>query len=166
MKKTKTAKLDLKEKNKNIVENKVGKLLCIILKEGKGSEWVWLDEHEEKFSVDSNTYFKQDSGTYINGIQRMLVYLEGISLPIHHGYIQHEEIKKVTKDKKTGKTKTVTIKKIKGLKFDSKVIDIILNRNLADEFTKTHMDLPNLMIIVIVIAGLLVGIINIGMWFA
>jgi len=146
--------------NKNKVKQVKKSILCIVLKEGKGSEWIWLKEKDDKFSLDGNTYFKVDDGTYIKNTMRMLVYLEGISLPIHHGYIEREEVEKIIKDRDTGQEKTIQINKIKGLNFDSKVIDMLLNRNLADEFTKQHLDLPNLAIIILLIVNVLTSIIG------
>jgi hypothetical protein len=147
------------------IKNKLGEILCIVLKEGKGSKWIWLDESENKFSLDENTYFKVDEGTYLKDRIRLMVYLEGISLPIHHGHIEKEEVTRDILDKDTGKTKKLTIQKIKGLNFDSKVIDILLNRNLADEFTKQHVDLPNLIIIILLIGILITNLITIGLFF-
>jgi len=159
-----------KLKNAKLINIKLNEkkrsMLCIILKEGKGSKWRWLDDNEDEFSIDGNTYFKQDEGTYLNGYIRIMVYLEGISLPVNHGLIEHEELEKTVKSKVTGKEKKVKVTKIKGLKFDSKIIDMMLNRGLTDAFTKQHMDLPNLAIIILLIASLIVGIINIAMWFA
>jgi len=151
--------------NNEVVKPKLGNILCIILKEGKGAKFRWLHDNDERFSVDGNTYFLVDDGTHIRGRLRIVVYLEGISLPIHHGYIKKESVKRSYTDRDTGKEKSVTISKIKGLNFDSNVIDMLLNRNLADEFTKNHVDLPNLIIILLLIIGLIVGVINIGMWF-
>lgn len=132
-------------------------ILCLILKEGKGSSWVWVNDSFERFSFNDNTYFKQDEGTYQKDNLRFLIFLEGISMPMHHGYIERETIKKLFTDKNTGKEKSIDITKIKGLKYDSKAIDMLLNRHLADEFTKQHMDLPNLAIIVLLILNLIIS---------
>ena len=53
---------------------------------------------------------------------------------------------------------------VKGL-YDSGLIDMLLNRHLADVFTKVHMDLPNLLLTVLLIVTVAVGFVNIGMWF-
>ena len=42
---------------------------------------------------------------------------------------------------------------------------MLLNRNLADQFTAQHIDLPNLLIIVLLIVNVAFGMVNIGMWF-
>jgi len=158
MKKAKTNRtVNVKQKKNNI--------LCIILKEGKGTKWVWLPEKDDRFSYDGNTYFRTDEGTYQEGYIRLMIYLEGVSLPIHHGYIEKETKTVTIKNRETGENEEHSISKIKGLKFDSKVIDIFLNRGLADEFTKQHMDLPNLIIIIILIANLITNLITIGLFF-
>lgn len=148
---------ELKKVGKGGLKYKAGRILCIILHEGKGSTWYWLDESQERFSVNDNTYFKQDAGTYVKDAVRFCIYLEGISLPIHHGYIDRETVTTTFKDKDTGEDKTVEINRIKGLKFDSKIIDILLNRHLADVFTKQYMDLPNLVIIILLVLNVILG---------
>jgi len=152
-----------KKRNKPKIEE--DKILCIILKEGKGSKWKWISDNVESFSLDENTYILTDDGTHIEKLFRFMVFLEGVSLPLHHGYIEKEEVEREIVDADTGKKTKITISKIKGLKFDSKVIDMFLNRHLADEFTKEHMDLPNLAIVILLIFNLLLAIANIGMWF-
>lgn len=169
----------IKIRRKDLVKgkelNKIGKsglksrkrrILCIILHEGKGSTWYWLNETQELFSINENTYFKVDAGTYLKDVVRFMIFLEGVSVPIHHGYIEREEITKEIEDKDTGKNKKYRFWKIKGLNFDSKVIDILLNRHLADEFTKQHMDVPNLVIIILLCVTLIIGFVNIGLHFA
>lgn len=150
---TSSGKIKVKKKN----------ILAILLIEGKGCDFVWLNQDQERFTYNQNTYFKQDQGTYIYGKKRMrvAVYLEGISVPIHHAYIEKEKVEREIINRDTGKTEKVFISQIKGLKFDSAVIDMLLNRHLADEFTKQHMDIPNLILIILMVVVLILGIINI-----
>jgi len=147
------------------LKNEKNKILCIILKEGKGSVWRWINENEDRFSIDGHTYFKTDEGTYQKRLIRFMMYLEGISMPMHHGYIEKESEIITIRNKETGKEELHKMTKIKGLKFDSKIIDIFLNRGLADEFTKQHMDLPNLIIILLLIFNLITNIACIGLFF-
>lgn len=157
----------IKKKYLTKVKVKKGHILCIILHEGKGSTWYQLDEIYDRFSVNENTYFKVDDGTYQKDHRtRFMIYLEGISLPIHHGYIQREEVYKEIINPDTKEKKLFRIFKIKGLNFDSKVIDILLNRHLADEFTKNHLDLPNLVLLILVVVTLIVSVIGVGVQFA
>ena len=72
-------------------------ILAIVLHEGKGSSWRWVKRYENNFSVGGHTYFVVDGGTYINDDLRFIVYLEGISTPIHHGFVKYEtEKRKIT----------------------------------------------------------------------
>jgi len=157
---------EVKDKELKNVKYKKRKLLCIILHEGKGSTWYWLDETKERFSVKGNTYFRTDEGTYVKGLIRFIIYFEGVSLPIHHGYIEREVKEKIITDRETGKERKVKISLIKGLKYDSKIADILLNRHLADVFTKQHMDLPNMIIVILLSVTIIIGIINIALKFA
>jgi len=145
------------------VKVRKGSLLAVVLVEGKGCEFIWLPSELDRFSFQGNTYFKQDTGTYLYGKKRLrvAVYLEGISVPIHHQYIEREAVDREIVNRDTGKTETVTINQIKGLKYDSAVIDMLLNRHLADEFTKQHMDIPNLLLIILLIVTMVLGVINI-----
>ena len=148
-----------------IVNEKIGQILCIILKEGKGSKWRWINDYNDKFTQDEHTYFMVDEGTYLKNTTRFMIFLEGVSTPMHHGYIERETVERTVIDRDTNEEKKVFIDKIKGLKFDSKLIDMLLNRNLADQFTRQHMDLPNLLIIVLLVVNVAIGFINVGMWF-
>lgn len=154
---------------KRIVDNtnvfKPNKILCIILLEGKGSKWVWINDDTERFSIHNNTYFIEDGGTYLKNKIRFMIFLEGVSLPLHHGYLDKEVVTKTFVNKDTGESKNVDITKIKGLNFDSKVIDILLNKHLSDEFTKVHMDLPNMVIVILLAVSVILGLINIGLRF-
>ncbi len=147
------------------VKFRYGSILCVILKESKGSTWIWIKDSTERFSNDDHTYFPRSEGTYLKGGVRFLIFMEGVSTPMHHGYIERETEEREFTDNDTGKTKKVKVEKIKGLKFDSKLIDMLLNRNLADQFTSNHIDLPNLLIIVLLIVNVAFGVVNIGMWF-
>jgi hypothetical protein len=162
-KKPKKAKIS----NKGKIKVKKGSILALILIEGKSAEFLWLVQETDRFSYLGNTYFRVDQGTYIYGRKRMrvAVYLEGISVPIHHAYIEREQVTKDYVNPDTGISEKLTINQIKGLKFDSAVIDMLLNRHLADEFTKQHMDLPNLVIIILMVVILILGIINLILHF-
>jgi hypothetical protein len=140
-----------------------GSILCLILIEGKSAEFLWVSQDQDRFSYQQNTYFVSSQGTYLYGKKRLRVatYLEGISLPVQHSYIEREKVTKTIINRDTGKEEEVTLTQIKGLKFDSNVIDMLLNRHLADEFTKQHMDIPNLILIVLLVVALILGVINI-----
>jgi len=146
--------------------SKAKRMLAIILKENKSTIWKWVSFKEEMFKVGEHTYFIVPEGAYLS-TNRVIVciYLEGISTPLSHKNVVKHTIKKKIKDA-TGKIVEVSLTIIKGLKYDSKIIDMLLNRNLADEFTKTHMDLPNLIIVILLLVSIIVGIANLGVQFA
>jgi hypothetical protein len=149
--------------NKGKIKVKKGSILALVLIEGKGCEFIWLDSEVDRFSLQGNIYFKQDQGTYLYGKKRLrvAVYLEGISVPIHHAHIEREAVTREIINRDTGKAEKVTINQIKGLKYDSAVIDMLLNRHLADEFTRHHMDLPNLLLIILMVVTIILGVINV-----
>lgn len=96
---------------------------------------------------------------------RFSVYLEGISTPLNHSYIEREILTRSIVDFETGETRDVKVTGIKGLKYDSKLTDMLLNTHLADAFTKQRMDVPNLLIIILLVVVLIVGIIGVVMNF-
>lgn len=150
----------VKQLSKENYKYRRNKILAIILHEGKGSSWFWIEDKTEQFEHNENTYFVVDDGTHVKGTIRFMIYLEGISLPLHHGYFEKEEVVKTIFNKITKKKETHKFWRIKGLKIDSKIINILLNRHLADEFTKTHMDLPNLVIIILLVITVFTGVLN------
>ena len=135
------------------------KLLAIILKNNKSTIWKWVDRSKEFFSHDNNTYFVDSSGTYLSDNKVLCsTYVEGISTPISHKNIVITQEKIDYIDPMTGEEKTTTVSLINDLKIDSKIVDICLNRHLADEFNKTALDKKGLAIFLLLIANLIVGI--------
>jgi len=152
------------DRNGNI--KKKNRHLAIVLREGKGAKLLWIRNKAETFRLYHNTYFIDDSGAYITEKNvRLSVYMEGVSTPVHHGFIKRKMDTKSYVDEETNKEVKIKVPVIEGLKFDSSLIDILLNRHLADEFTKQHLDLPNLIIMILLICTLVIGVVNIGMWF-
>jgi len=145
---------------------KKNRLLAIILKKNSGIKWIWLKPNIKGFSVDENYYYIDRDGIYISDNHvACSVYIEGVSLPVGH-----ENLEKETKtisyiESLTGKQRKRKVTKIKGLKFDSELLNMLVNEDLADDFIKTKVDMPNIILIVLVLGALVTGIINIGMWF-
>lgn len=140
-------------------------ILCIICKENKSFEAVWVSQSRDSFSFDKNYYFIVPEGTYLNNRILVAFYLEGVSTPVNHSFIERKTETREIVDRDTKKKKTFKLDVIKGLKFDSQLIDMLLNRKLADAFTKVHMDIPSLLLTVLLLGTLVLGVINIGMWF-
>ena len=54
---------------------------------------------------------------------------------------------------------------IDSVKYDSGLIDMLLNRKLADVFTKVHLDLPNILLTLLLVGTLILGVVNLGVQF-
>lgn len=126
------------DKKTNLVPNKTNSLMCVIFSEDKGAYFI-----RRKFTNKSDT-FRFNKGLYIidneaihltkNRI-RICFYLEGVSTPIKMSNIEKEVIAVEYIDI-DGTLKRTKINKIKGLKFDAKILDIATDRKLAENFTK------------------------------
>ena len=141
--------------------------LCIILKENKAISLEQIKISKELFRHDNHVYFTQTTGAYMNSKKGYVafVFLEGISLPVSHKYIKYETVERKFKNETTGRQEKHKIRIIKGLKFDSRAISIILNQKLAEMFTRIPMDMPNFLLAILLILNCVFGVINIGMWF-
>lgn len=162
----KEIKKEIKQDKNEVIPIKKKRFLAIILKENKDAIFKWVNSHKNYFTLDENYYFIYSEGNYISkNSVKFAVYLEGISTPLNHGYIDKQKITKTIKSKITGLDESHTIVKIKGLKFDSNLIYMLLNRKLIEKFTTEHIDVKNIISIILSIIIMIIGIINIGMWF-
>lgn len=141
------------------------KLLAIILRENKSCTWRWLNYNFEHFQVGKHTYFKEPKGTYLSD-NRVLcaVYIEGISIPISHQYIKKKMEWREYIDE-NGEVQKIKVPVIQNIKFDSEIVDMLLNRNLADEFLKETKASSTIAIIILLCFTLAIGVINIGLHF-
>ena len=162
---TKEEKKDKKNKNK-VEPIKKNRVLTIILCENKSTLWKWVSYRKPKFRVNENTYFLEPSGMYLSTNNVLCsIYVEGVSIPISHKYIERKmEIVKIV-NPETKKEEETAIPVINNIKFDSEVIDILLNRNLADEFTKVKLDGRGLATIILILITLGVSIGTLAMNF-
>lgn len=159
-KKKKDSKINEKDK-KEIEPKGKNKVLAIILKESHGLKWLWVRNDADSFTLDKNFYFIYESGMYItgNGI-RSCLYLEGVSTPITHANLDREKIEKIVADAQGNKHK-IEIVKIKGLKWDSKVIFMLLNRKLADIFLRVPVNTSGLILFIALLILIVLNIVNI-----
>lgn len=150
---TKEVKPEFKAKKK--------KWLAVVLKENKGCAIKWISFKNDSFVLDNNYYFSLPEGAYISDNRILIsVYVEGISTPITHKMVEREEI---TKELDFGSdTQTVSLTVIKGLNYDSKVIDMLLTRKLADAFTRVSMDMPQFLLILLICISIGFSIANLG----
>jgi len=146
-----------------VVPKRKNKVLAIILRENKSTLWKWISYKANQFRVGKHTYFKEPSGMYLSKNKVLCsFYVEGVSVPINHTLLERKKEVKEIIDPNTGEKKFVSVDTISNLKFDSEVVDILLNRGLADEFTKVHLDARGLATIVLLILVVLLGLANLG----
>lgn len=153
------------DKKTNLVPNKTNSLLCVIFSEDKGAYFI-----RRKFSNKTDT-FRFNKGLYIidneaihltrNRI-RICFYLEGVSTPIKMSNIEKEVVAVEYLDL-DGTLKTTKINRIKGLKFDAKILDIATDRKLAENFTKIDDKIKwALITFIITIISMVLIIVGIG----
>jgi hypothetical protein len=151
------------DKKTNVVPSSKNRLICIIFSEDKGCYFVF-----RKISCNASfDHFRFKKGLYIidneaihiagNG-SRVAFYLEGISTPIKMSNIE-KETKKIEYTDLYGNKKVSIIEKIKGLKFDARILDIFANRKFAENFTKTPVKgMEFLLLILGLISIIMIGI--------
>jgi hypothetical protein len=150
-------------KKTDLVPKKRNKLICVVFSEERGCHFLLrkLNEKTDWFRFKNGLYIIDNESIHItsNG-SRVAFYLEGISTPIKMSNIERITETLDYKDLYGNKQKT-TINKIKGLKFDAKILDTFANRRFAELFTKQPMDKMALFITCIFIFGIVTMIISV-----
>ena len=141
-----------------------GRLLAVVLRERKDCLLQIVDKNKDTFTVAGHLYFVDASGCYINQTLVVSVYMEGVPVPLCHKYLEKEDVERSFEDSR-GVMQKVKITIIKSLKFDSALLEFLLNRKLSDNFTRMHLDMPNLLLLLLLIGALITGIINVGLHF-
>lgn len=166
--------------------------IALILGKSKEATLVYVPVYVARFSINGNQYFNTASGTYLNQKMSLSVYFEGVSLPIDHNYLQYEsiyelyfnddglpvdDIKEIPKsdlnslitDEKgkfitndDGYYVTDVKEQLKGLEFDSKTMDVLLESNLTENMAYDKMDRALPIIQVGVIILIILGIASLG----
>jgi len=141
------------------------KIMCIILGENKAADMIWVSYSKSMFSYKENTYFLVPEGVYLNASEKdkviVSVYLEGISTPLTHKHIKRKMVKRIIV-KEGNKTENVNVSIIDGLKYDSKIIDVLLNRGLAEIFTRIREDKIIYLMFMLIIISMILTIVSIG----
>lgn len=158
------------DKKTNLVPDKENRLLCIIFSEDKGAYFISrkFDKHNDSFRFNKGIYIIHNESIHIakNGM-RVCFYLEGISTPLSMENVEkyEEEVEYIDLD---GSKQKTLIQKIKGLKYDAKILDIFTDRKLSENFTKIDEKFKYgliTMILVIVVMILTVAGIAIGYYY-
>lgn len=122
------------------VPKKENRLIAVVFREDKGAKILLIDRKMNDFVHNKHLYFLNPEATYItdNG-NRIAFYLEGVSTPLSHANIEKKQEKRKYKDLDgTIKEKVITV--IKGLKYDSGILQIFTDRKFAEVFTKIGID--------------------------
>jgi hypothetical protein len=152
------------EKKTNLIPTKNNKLLCVIFSEDRGAYFIFrkYKDKSDTFRFRKGLYIIDNEAIHLTQNRtRMCFYLEGVSTPIKMTNIEKEKVNVEYLDL-DGSLKTTTIMKIKGLKFDSKILDIATDRKLAENFTKIEDKIKwALITVIIVLITLIVSIVGI-----
>jgi hypothetical protein len=152
------------DKNTDIVPKKKNRLIVIMFNESKGCS-ILLRKFHNKLELD---FFKYRNGLYVidnesihitsNG-GRIAFYLEGISTPIKMSNIERI-IEEMTYIDLYGVKQKTMISRIKGLKFDAKILDTFANRRFAELFTKQPVNNFEFLILMFGLITMVVSIIG------
>jgi len=126
------------DKRTNLVPKKNNKLTAVIFSENKSAVFLLrkFDNRTDTFRYNKGLYIIDNESIHLtNNGNRICFYLEGISTPLKMSNIERytDTVEYIDLD---GSVKTANVEKIKGLKYDSKIMDIICDRKLSENFTK------------------------------
>jgi hypothetical protein len=149
------------DKKTDVVPKKKNRLICIMFSEEKGCHFLLrkLNSKTDSFKFHSGLYIIDNESIHItaNG-SRVAFYLEGISTPIKMSNIEKETITMDYVDLYGKKQKTI-VSKIKGLKFDAKILDTFANRRFAEIFTKVPIQGFEIFILIFsIVTMIMIGI--------
>lgn len=156
----------------NVVPKKTNKLVCIMLSNDKTCHFLL---RKVKFRGDTEyDFFRYKKGMYIidneaihitDNNMRIAVYMEGISTPLKMSNIE-KTIETIEYIDLYGNKQESQIEKIKGLNFDSKILDIFANRRFAEIFTKPpSTSLQQILMILSIVSIVMLGITYFLIWF-
>ena len=123
---------------------------CIILRKNKGCKKLFVKGND--FFDEGNYYYIDNSGVYVtNRGNRVVVFMEGVTLPISHSDLEYEMKEFKYFDPLTGRIKKEKVKTVKGIKFDSKLFSNIVDGKLIDVITKSNTDTKSIITIILLI---------------
>ena len=147
------------EKHTNLIPKKKNRLICIILTEDKGMYFlIRKKEKTDSFRFNKGLYLIHNGAVHTsrNG-NRYAIYLEGISTPLSMANIEKytEEVEFIDLD---GSKRKTLVQKIKGLKYNAKILDIFTDRKLSENFTKIEEKIKYALITLILVSVSLIMI--------
>jgi hypothetical protein len=149
------------------VPKKLNNLIAVINREDKSSKFIIVDRNQKDFVHSGHLYFINPEATYItdNG-NRIATYFEGVSTPMSHSNIEKKLVKVKFKEL-DGTISEKVITKIKGLKYDSRIIQIFTDRKFAEVFTRIEIDKWAFYTFITLIVVIIIGVVNciLSYWF-
>ena len=159
-------------KNDNFTSNNVSafdekhnkKTQCVILNKDRSCDIVYVKGDD--FHHRGNYYYIYESGVYITKKgNRIVTFLEGVSLPLSHQQLEYEDKDFKYFDPSTGQLQKGKIKTVKGIKFDSKVFEKIVDGKLVDVITRGTSDAKSIITIILLVVTAIGSIGGLAMWF-
>jgi hypothetical protein len=147
----------------NLVPKKRNRLICIIFSEDKGCYIILrkFNIKTDNFIFKNGMYIIDNEAIHITGNgSRVAFYMEGISTPLKMSNIE-KTIEEVDYIDLYGVKRKTIIQKIKGLKFDSNILNTFANRKFAELFTKQPLDKMAIFILCVFIFGIVTMIISV-----
>jgi hypothetical protein len=153
------------DRKTRLIPKKNNKLTAIIFSENKSAIFLLrkFDNRTDTFRYNKGLYIIDNESIHLtNNGNRICFYLEGISTPLKMSNIERytDTVNYIDLD---GTIKQANVEKIKGLKYDSKIMDIICDRKLSENFTKIDEKFKYaLLTFIFVIATMLITCLNVG----
>lgn len=152
----------------DLVPKKRNRLVCIVFSEERGCHFILrkLNTKADFFKFKNGIYIIDNESIHIasNG-SRIAFYLEGISTPIKLSNIE-KVVETIEYTDLYGNKQKTKVNKIKGLKFDAKILDTFANRRFAELFTRTPMNNFEFFILIFsIIAVIMIGITDVLVYY-
>lgn len=155
--------------NRNIdkVPKQIDRLIALIFREDKGAKFIFVNKKANDFLNNGHLYFINPEATYItDNSNRIAFYLEGVSTPMSHANIE-KQLVKIKYTDLDGKEKEKSVMKIKGLKYDSRILALFTDRKFAEVFTRIELDKWAFYTFICLMVVIGIGVVNciVSYWF-
>lgn len=149
------------------VPKQIDRLIALIFREDKGAKFIFVNKKANDFLHNGHLYFINPEATYItDNSNRIAFYLEGVSTPMSHANIE-KQLVKIKYTDLDGKEKEKSVMKIKGLKYDSRILALFTDRKFAEVFTRIELDKWAFYTFICLMVVIGIGVVNciISYWF-
>lgn len=136
-------------------------LIAIIFRENKGAFFKKIKNNKEDFKHKGHFYFIVPTAIYLCYGQRYSIYLEGVSTPLSHANIEYEIKEREIINPMTNEKEKRQVRLIKGLKYDSKLLEVLVNSKLAQIFLRIKENWILFFMFVLILVSVVLSGINI-----